>query len=37
VRMSQFAARFVRVQEPVYFYRDLTARMNKNPSADKAK
>lgn len=37
VRMSQFVARFVRVQEPVYFYRDLTARMNKNPSADKAK
>lgn len=37
VRMSQFVARFVRVQDPVYFYRDLTARMNKNPSADKAK
>lgn len=37
VRMSQFAARFVRVQESVYFYRDLTARMNRNPSADKAK
>ncbi|HEX8072844.1 MAG TPA: NAD(+)/NADH kinase [Pyrinomonadaceae bacterium] len=37
VRMSQFTARFVRVQDPVYFYRDLTARMNKNPSADKAK
>ena len=37
VRMSQFAARFVRVQEPVYFYRNLTGRMNKNPSANKAK
>lgn len=37
VRMSEFTARFARVQEPVYFYRDLTSRMNKNPSADKAK
>lgn len=37
VRVSRYAARFARVQEPVYFYRDLTSRMNKNPSADKAK
>lgn len=37
VRMSRFAARFVRVREPVYFYRNLTGRMNKNPSAGMAK
>ena len=37
VRMSQRVTRFVRVQEPVYFYRNLTSRMSKNPSADKAK
>lgn len=37
VRMSRQVARFVRVQDPVYFYRNLTSRMNKNPSADKAK
>lgn len=37
VRVSQFTARFVRVQEPVYFYRNLTARLNQNPAADKAK
>ncbi len=37
VRMSDQTTRFVRVQDPVYFYRNLTASMNKNPSADKAK
>ena len=37
VRMSQFVTRFARVQDPVYFYRNMTSRMNKNPSADKAK
>ncbi len=37
IRMSQFVTRFVRVQEPVYFYRSLTSRMTHNPSADKAK
>lgn len=37
VRMSEQVTRFVRVQDPVYFYRNLTSSMNKNPSADKAK
>lgn len=37
IRTSQHVARFVRVQDPVYFYRNLTSRMTKNPSADKAK
>lgn len=37
VRMSPFATRFVRVQDPVYFYRNLTSRMTQNPSANKAK
>jgi hypothetical protein len=37
VRMSPFAARFVRAQDPVYFYRNLTSRMTQNPSANKAK
>jgi NAD+ kinase len=37
VRMSQYLTRFVRVQDPVYFYRNLNSRMTQNPSADKAK
>jgi NAD+ kinase len=37
VRMSQYVTRFVRVQDPVYFYRNLTSRMTQNPSAHKAK
>jgi NAD+ kinase len=37
VCMSQFVTRFVRVQDPVYFYRNLASRINRNPSADKAK
>lgn len=37
VRMSQFVTRFARVQDPVYFYRNLNSRMTQNPSADKAK
>ncbi|MBI3360023.1 MAG: NAD(+)/NADH kinase [Chloroflexi bacterium] len=37
VRNSPFVTRFVRVQDPVYFYRNLTSRMSQNPSADKAK
>ncbi|MFN2453155.1 MAG: NAD(+)/NADH kinase [Pyrinomonadaceae bacterium] len=35
--MSKHATHFVRVQDPVYFYRSLTSRMTHNPSADKAK
>ncbi|MCG3119293.1 MAG: NAD kinase [bacterium] len=37
VRKSDFVARFVRVQEPTYFYRNLNSRMSQNPSAEKAK
>ncbi|MDZ7292096.1 MAG: NAD(+)/NADH kinase [candidate division KSB1 bacterium] len=37
VRRSDFVARFVRVQEPTYFYRNLNSRMSQNPSVDKAK
>lgn len=34
---SRFVTRFVRVQDPVYFYRNLTSRITQNPSAGKAK
>ena len=34
VEASPHVARFVRVQEPSYFYRTLMARMGKNPSAE---
>jgi len=34
VEASPHAARFVRVQEPSYFYRTLMARMAQNPSAE---
>jgi hypothetical protein len=37
VYMSPYVARFARVQDPVYFYRNLTSRMTQNPSANKAK
>lgn len=37
IRKSDFVARFVRVQEPTYFYRNLNSRMSQNPSAEKAK
>jgi NAD+ kinase len=37
VRMSQYVTRFVRVQDPVYFYRNLNSRMTQNPSANKVK
>jgi NAD+ kinase len=37
VRMSQYVTRFVRVQDPVYFYRNLNSRMTQNPAAEKAK
>ena len=37
VQKSDFVTRFVRVQEPTYFYRNLNSRMSQNPSADKAK
>lgn len=37
VTKSDFVARFVRVQEPTYFYRNLNSRMSQNPSAEKAK
>jgi NAD+ kinase len=36
VEASPHIARFVRVQEPSYFYRTLMARMGENPSADLA-
>jgi NAD+ kinase len=34
---SKYVTRFVRVQDPVYFYRNLTSRITQNPSAGKAK
>lgn len=37
VRMSPHVTRFVRVQDPEYFYRQLNSRMSQNPSAGKAK
>jgi NAD kinase len=37
VQISPYLTRFARVQDPVYFYRNLTSRLTKNPSADKAK
>jgi len=37
VQKSDYITRFVRVQEPTYFYRNLNSRMSQNPSADKAK
>jgi NAD+ kinase len=37
VHRSAFITRFVRVQEPTYFYRNLNSRMSQNPSADKVK
>jgi NAD+ kinase len=37
IHRSDFVTRFVRVQEPTYFYRNLNSRMSQNPSADKAK
>ncbi len=36
VHASQNVARFVRLQDPGYFYRNLTSRMNQNPSAGAA-
>jgi len=33
VRASEHSASFVRVQDPGYFYRNLTSRMSQNPSA----
>jgi NAD+ kinase len=37
VCMSRFAARLARVQDPSYFYRNLSSRMSQNPAANKAK
>ncbi len=37
VYVSPYVTRFARVQDPVYFYRNLTSRLTQNPSADKAK
>lgn len=37
VKKSDYVTRFVRVQEPTYFYRNLNSRMSQNPSAEKAK
>ena len=34
VRKSPFITRFARVQDPVYFYRNLTSRMSQNPAAE---
>jgi NAD+ kinase len=32
IRASEHVVTFMRVQDPDYFYRNLTSRMNKNPS-----
>jgi NAD+ kinase len=32
VRAGDYTARFVRFGDPGYFYRNLTAHMNQNPS-----
>ena len=32
IRAAEHSANFVRVQDPGYFYRNLTSRMNQNPS-----
>jgi NAD kinase len=37
VRSSPYQTRFARVQDSVYFYRNLTSRMTQNPAANKAK
>lgn len=37
VRVSDYVTRFVRVQEPTYFYASLMTRLTQNPSADKSK
>jgi len=37
VQASRHIARFVRVTPPTHFYKTLADRMNKNPTADKAK
>ena len=37
VKASENRLHFVRLQEPDYFYRNLTSRMNRNPSAGAAK
>jgi NAD+ kinase len=34
VRAADVAAEFVRLQDPGYFYRNLTSRMNQNPAAE---
>ena len=34
VRASEHNTQFARLQDPGYFYRNLTSRMNQNPSAD---
>lgn len=35
VRACEHVVEFVRLQEPDYFYRNLTSRMNQNPSAER--
>ena len=37
VEAGPHSARFVRTQEPSYFYRTLMERMGKNPAAEKPK
>ncbi len=37
VKASENRVHFVRLQEPDYFYRNLTSRMNRNPSLGEAK
>jgi hypothetical protein len=32
IRAGENSANFVRLQDPGYFYRNLTSRMNQNPS-----
>ena len=32
IRASEHVVTFMRVQDPDYFYRNLTSRMNNNPS-----
>jgi len=34
VRACEYSTLFARLQDPGYFYRNLTSRMNQNPSAD---
>ena len=37
VRAAENVVRFARLQDPDYFYRNLTSRMNQNPTTDKGR